>query len=177
VGVSGEQRQVEAEGLARVRETVQTVLRDWNWMSWTELLADDVVLSLSLDTLSINQIGGSDSVSGTLQVTGMDEAKRVLKKFYGDIKRGLAVTTELVSGNDALLLGNLALGGSAENLAVSSVPLAIYMAFSDEGRVEKLTIAAVDLQSMMDAIRDAIEATTRRSPALPARGASVQTGL
>ncbi|HVP34245.1 MAG TPA: hypothetical protein VMT09_11425 [Steroidobacteraceae bacterium] len=43
---TGDAREMEAESLARVRETVQGVPRDWDWMTWNQLLADDVALSL-----------------------------------------------------------------------------------------------------------------------------------
>ena len=154
-------RQMEAEGLARARETVLMVLRDWDWMTWNQLLADDVVLSLSLDALAINQVGGSEGVSGNLQVTGRDEAKRVLKSIYSDLRSGLSITTEIVRGHDVMLVGNLALRSTRENTESKSLPIMLYMAFNDEGRVEKLTIAAVDLHPLADAIRRAVEGAMR----------------
>jgi hypothetical protein len=45
-----------------------------------------------------------------LQVVGRENAKRVLKSIYGNIKRGLYVTTEILSGYDVALLGQMALG-------------------------------------------------------------------
>jgi hypothetical protein len=151
---------MEAEGLARVRETVQRVLRDWDWMSWNQLLADDVALSLRLDTPAVKQAGRLGDLAGNLQVKGREEAKRVLKSIYGDVTSGLSVTTEIVSGHDAALLGNLALSSTRENTEALSLPIVLYMAFNDEGQIEKLTIAALDLHPRADAILAAAKGAT-----------------
>jgi hypothetical protein len=39
---------MESDDLARAKDVVQTILQDWDFMSWNVLLADDVVLSLKL---------------------------------------------------------------------------------------------------------------------------------
>jgi len=154
-------RQMEAEGLARARETVQMVLRDWDWMTWNQRLADDVVLSLRLGTPAINWLGGPRGVTGHLQVTGREEAKRVLKSIYRDLRNGLSVTTEIIRGHDVMLLGTLAPRSIMENPNAPSVPIVLYLAFNDDGRVKKLTITAVDLHPLANAIREAIEGTLR----------------
>ncbi|MGC2461520.1 MAG: hypothetical protein WA446_11205 [Steroidobacteraceae bacterium] len=46
-------------------------------MTWNQRLADDVVLSLRLGTLAINQVGGPGGITGHPQVTGREEAKWV----------------------------------------------------------------------------------------------------
>ena len=35
---------MESDDLARAKDVVQTILQDWDFMSWNVLLADDVVL-------------------------------------------------------------------------------------------------------------------------------------
>jgi hypothetical protein len=100
-------------------------------------------------------------VAGNLQVRGREEAKRVLKSIYDDLRSGLSVTTEIVSGHDAALLGNLALSSTQENTEASSLPIVLYMAFNDEGQIEKMTIASLDLHPLADAILAAAKGATR----------------
>lgn len=151
-------RQLEAEDLARARELTQSILQNWDFITWNELLADDVVLSLRMASVGIDRIGDLDAAGGNLQVSGREDAKRVLKSIYGDIKRGLCVTSEILSGYDVALLGNFALG-----VPVKSWPLVIYMGFNDDGEISTMTIAAVDLQPLTDAIRSAAQAGTLKA--------------
>jgi hypothetical protein len=67
------------------------------------------------------------------------------------------VTTEVVSGYDVALLGNLVVPTTKENEDDSSTPIALYLAFNPEGEIEKLTIAAVDLHPLTEAIRSAAQ--------------------
>jgi hypothetical protein len=49
-------------------------------MSWNQLLADDVALSLRLDAPAVKEaVGLLGDVAGNLQVKGREDAKRVLK--------------------------------------------------------------------------------------------------
>ena len=145
-------RQIEAENLARAKELTQSILENWDFATWNELLADDVVLNLRIASAGIDRIGDLNAAGGNLQVAGREDAKRVLKSIYGDIKRGLCVTTEILSGYDVVLLGNMALGVPAK-----SWPIVIYMKFNDDGAIRVMTIAAADLQPLTDAIRKAAQ--------------------
>jgi hypothetical protein len=40
--------QMEADDLAQAKNLVQMILQDWDFMTWNEVLAYDVVLSLKL---------------------------------------------------------------------------------------------------------------------------------
>jgi hypothetical protein len=139
------------------------ILRDFDWLTWNQLLADDVVLSLRLGAVGIDQVGSFSAVGGNLQVVGREDAKRVLKSIYGDLRDGISVTTEMVSGYDAALMGTLALRSVNENAQVSSLPIALYMAFDDVGKIEKMTIAAVDLHPLAEAIRAAAQDGSRQA--------------
>jgi len=152
-------RQLEAEDLAHAKDMVQLILRDWDWMTWNELLGDDVVLSLRLGAVGINQAGGFDAVGGNLQVKGRADAKLVLQSIYSDLRSGLSVTTEIVSGYDVALLGNWAVRSTKENTEALSLPIVLYMAFDPEGKIEKMTIAAVDLHPLAEAIRTAAQSS------------------
>lgn len=150
-------RQIEAEDLARAKQMVQMILRDWDLMTWNELLADDVVLSIRMGALGAHRVGSFGAVGGNVKVAGREDAKRMLQSIYGDLRSGLSVTTEVVSGYDVALIGNLALRSTKENTQASSLPIVLYMAFDDEGKIDKMTIAAVDLRPLTDAIRTAVQ--------------------
>lgn len=150
-------RQMEAEDLARAREKVQMILRDWDLLSWNTLLADDVVLSISLGKADVDRGGDFGTLGGHVRVTGREDAKNVLKSIYDDLRSGLSVTAEVITGYDVALLGNLALRSTKENTDAASLPIVLYMAFDDEGKIEKMTIAAVDLDPLIEAIRAAVK--------------------
>ena len=88
---------------------------------------------LSLKLGAIDELGG---VSGNLQVSGREEAKRVLKSIYRDLKSRTSVTTQVVSGYDVALLGNLVIPTTKENEDDRSLPIALYMAFNPEGEID-----------------------------------------
>jgi hypothetical protein len=144
---------LETDVLARAKDLTQNILQNWNFMMWNELLADDVVLSLRLESVGIDRIGDLNVAGGNLQVVGREDAKRVLKKIYADIKRDLRVTTEFLSGYEVALLGNMALGVFGK-----SWPIVIYMGFDSDGKIRVMTIAVVDLQPLTGAILSAAKA-------------------
>jgi hypothetical protein len=153
--------QMEADELARAKNMVQMILQDWDFMTWNELLADNIALSIKLGAVGFDRIGDLGGVDGSLEVSGRDEAKRVLKGIYSDLKDQTSVTTEVVSGYDVALLGNLVVPTTKENEDDRSLPIALYLAFNPEGEIEKLTIAAVDLHPLTEEIRSAAQAGTR----------------
>ena len=150
-------RQTEAEGLARARELVQMILRDWDWMTWNELLADDIVLSLKLGSVGNSRLGDFGAVDGELQIVGVEDAKRALMSIYSELKNGFSITTEIVGGYDVALLGNFVVRATKEDSEASSSPIVLYMAFNSEGEIEKMTIAAIDLNPLAKAIRTAAQ--------------------
>src|SRR5271170_7767443 len=147
--------QPEAEDLARARKIIQNILQDWDWIPWDELLAYDVALSVRMASIGIDALR---AVDGNLQVVGREEAKRVLRSIYGNIKSGLSVTAEILSGYDVALLGNLTLPSTKEGVSGKASPIAIYMEFTSEGEIQAMTIAVIDLQPLADEIRNAAQA-------------------
>ena len=121
------------------------------------MLDDYVVLSLKLGAFGFDRVGELGGVGGNLQVFGREDAKRVLKSIYRDLKNRTSVITQVVSGYDAALLGNLVVPTTKENEDDRSLPIALYMAFNPDGKIQKLTIAAVDLKPLTDAISTAAE--------------------
>jgi hypothetical protein len=149
-----------AEDLARARKMIQNILQDWDWIPWDELLANDVVLSVKMESIGIDAL---QAVDGNLQVVGRGDAKRVLRSIYGDIKSGLSVTAEILSGYDVALLGNLNLPSTKEGVSSKSSPIVIYMDFTSEGEIQAITIAVIDLQPLADEIRNAAQKGTLKA--------------
>ena len=149
------ERRLNAASLTHAKRMTETILEGWDLLTWNELLADDVDLSVRLGTVGVNRTGDLRGSHADLQVTGRDEVKRVLQGIYSDLRKGLIVTTEVISGYDAVLLGNLSV--QKPDVHIEPVPVGIYMAFNSKGKIRKMTIADVDLQPLTDAIRNAAE--------------------
>jgi hypothetical protein len=152
--------QPEAEDLARARDMVRNILRDWDWISWDQLLAYDVVLSLRMAPAAIDDL---QAVDGQLQVVGREDATRVLRSVYGNIKSGLSVTTEILSGYDAVLLGTMTPPSSIEGISAKAAPIVIYLEFNSEGEIRVMTIAVIDLRPLTDKIRTAAQTGTLKA--------------
>lgn len=159
------ERQLKAEDLAHAKRMIETTLEGWELLTWNELLADDVILSLKSGPFDISSIGELGGVGGNLEVIGRQEAKDVLKSIYGDLRKDLSVTTEVISGYDAFLLGNLTVHKASEN--VQSLPIAIYLAFNSQAKIQKMTITIVDLRVLTAAIRKAVQSGWRVIPNSP----------
>ena len=149
-------RQIEAEDLAHAKDLVQMVLRDWDWLTWNDLLADDIVLSIELDAVGGNRMCGLNVVGGNLRAVGREDCKRVLKSIYSDLRSGLSVTAEIISGYDVTLAGDLALPSKSENADAPSLPIVLHMEFNYEGKIRRMAIASVDLNPLIGAIRSAV---------------------
>jgi hypothetical protein len=149
------ERRLNAASLTHAKRMIETILEGWDLLTWNELLADDIVLSVRLGTVGMNPSSDLHGLHADLRVTGQQEAKRVLKSTYDEFRKGLFVTTEVISGYDAVLLGNLSV--QKPGLHIESVHVGIYMAFNSKGKIRKMTIADVDLQPLTDAIRNAAE--------------------
>ena len=76
-------RQLNAEYLSRARTMTQHILRDWGLIRWDDLPANDVVLSVRMGSIDIDQVGDLAAIGGNLQVSGRADAKRILKGVYG----------------------------------------------------------------------------------------------
>ncbi len=91
----GVQRQMKTENLVHAKRMIERTLEGWDLLTWKELLADDIVLSLKLGTLDTSRMGGLHGIGSDLEVNGQREAKSVLKRIYGDLRKDLFVTTEV----------------------------------------------------------------------------------
>ena len=86
-----------------------------------------------------------------------EDAKQVLTSIDPELSGGLSVTTELVGEYDVALLGNWVMPPTEEDPEMLSLPIVVYVAFDDEGKIEEMTIAALDLQPLTEAIRAAVK--------------------
>jgi hypothetical protein len=148
------QRQNEADRLAQARTMVKRLVHDWDWMTWNEILADDVVLTLKLTSVGLTSIEEVAAIEGGVEISGRDEARKALKAIYGDLKNGASVTTEIVSGYDFALFGALRVNEAFE---VKSYPIATFIEFSPGGLIQQMTIATIDLHPLLESIRGAAQ--------------------
>jgi len=155
------ERWLSAARLTHAKRVIETILEGRDLLTWNELLADDVVLSVRLGTAGMNRTGGLHDLRADLQVTGQQEAKRVLKSTYDEFRKGLFVTTGVISGYDVVLLGTLSV--QKPDVQIESVRVGIYMAFNSEGKIRKMAIADVDLRPLTDVIRNAAEGVAASS--------------
>ena len=111
---------------------VRSILGDWDWIPWNELLAFDVVLSLRM-----SPVWGDDlqTVDGVVRVEGREDAERLLRRIYPNIKSGLCIITEILSGYDAILLGSITRPSTKEGECEKASPIIIYMDFNSEGEI------------------------------------------
>jgi hypothetical protein len=122
--------------------------------------------------VSLHDIGSDASLAGgfalsDLEVTGREQATRVLKNINPDLKRSLVIATEVLTGREVYLLGTLALPATQENDGDCIVPLLVYMIFDLEGKVRRLVIAAQDLRSQVEEIITRMRAFTATREPLP----------
>lgn len=151
---------MEENDLGYVRDKVQRILRAWDSRTPNQLLADNIVLSISLGAKGTSLVGCLP-FGDKVRVTGREQAKRVLSGIYSNIRKGFSITTEVVSGYDVLLLGNLAIPPTGDDRL--SMPLIIYMGFDDEGKVKKMTIAGANPKPITKAIRGELRKQLRVS--------------
>jgi hypothetical protein len=131
---------------------VQRVLSKWDFKTWNQLLAEDVVLTLRLGAVAADD-GGVSAVGTKIEVTGRDDAKESLREVYGDLKRDVSITGKLVAGNEAIFFGELNVTVQANNH--QSLPIAAYLQFNPKGKIQRLTIGMVDLRPLFQGVREA----------------------
>lgn len=134
-----------AEQSAEARKMVQEVLNTWEWRTWNQLLAENVVLSLKLGA-----IGPEAAVGISDTYTGRDEAKAALREIYGDLEKNVSIWGELADGPEVALLADLNV--AAEGEAPEELPLVVYLKFNQNEKIEKMTLLSVDLRPLKAAL-------------------------
>ena len=152
------QRQLEIKDRAHAQQITKTILEGWDHLTWNELLADDIVLSFRSGKEDISRLGELGGYGDVFQATGKKEVKRVLTRMCGDLRKGLSVMTEFISGYHVILLGKLVVQRLNSN--IKSVPLAIYMDLNLDRKIHKMTIAIVCPLTRAEPSRKASECYT-----------------
>jgi hypothetical protein len=145
-------RQIEADRLAEANAMVTRIVRDWDWITWNELLAEDVVLTLKLQAVGLASID-SFNEDGT-QISGRNDARKAMKSIYGELKNGVSITTEVVNGYDFAVFGALRVSANGD---LKSYPFATFVRFNPEEFIQEMTIATIDVDPLYESIRDALQ--------------------
>src|SRR5579871_6669406 len=96
-----------AEELAQAKQMVQKVLNHWDFETWNQVLAEDVTVNFKLGTVGVDSAGSLAAAGADLEAHGRDDAKKVLKQVYGDLKKNVKITGDVAYGYDVILLGEL----------------------------------------------------------------------
>jgi hypothetical protein len=140
-----------AEQLAQARQMVQSVLSLWDFKTWNQLLADDVTVNFKLGTVGVDSSGLPAAIGANLEVQGREDAKKLLKQVYGDLKKNIKIVGEVAYGYDAILLGEMSV--TSTDGKAQSLPVACHMHFNTSGKIDKLVLAGVDTRPLLEAIR------------------------
>ena len=134
-------------------EMVQDVLDEWDFKTWNQLLAEDVVLTLNLGAVATDADGKFAALGTKIQATGRDAAKEALRDVYGDLKKDVSITGQLLAGYEAILFGELNV--TTRDNGSQALPIAAYLQFNDKGKVQRLTIGMTDLRPLLQGVREA----------------------
>jgi hypothetical protein len=150
-----------ADQLAQAKEMVQRVLNHWDFKTWDQLLAADVTVKFKLGTIGVDALGGPAALGALVEVHGRDEAKRALRQVYGDLKKTVRITGQIAYGYDVILLGELNVTKQQDK--PESLPIACFMKFNSDGKVEDLAVAGIDTRPFFQAVSDAAQAANKAS--------------
>jgi len=141
-----------AERLAQAKQMVQAVLDNWDFETWNQLLADNVTVNLKLGSVGVDSAGLPVAAGADLQARGREDAKKLLKKVYGELKKNVKITGEVAYGYDAMLLGELNVNVKDKP---QTVPVACHLHFNPKGKIDKLVVAGMDTRPLLGLIRNA----------------------
>lgn len=134
-----EERQLEADDLARTKWLIGTGLSSCNLQNWSERLADDVVLSLRLGAVAVEPTCTLQGYIGVFRAVGKKQARYVLKGISSGLSKDLSITTEVISGSHLILLGTLT--QRKAQIGARYMPIVIHMALNSQRKIQEMTIA------------------------------------
>ena len=140
-----------AEQLAQARKMVQEILNHWHFTTWNEVLDDNVAVDFKLGTIGVDPAGLPTALGADLKARGREDAKRLLKDLYGDLKKNVEIIGEVAYGYDVILLGDLSITTGKDR--PQCLPIACHMRFNRNGKIDKLVVAGVDTRPLLEAIR------------------------
>jgi len=143
----------EIKQQAQARKMVREVLNHWNFKTWNQLLADDVVLKIRLGTATKDSAGDPALLGLKIEYKGRDAAKKALREIYGDLHKDFQITTEIAHGAEVVLMGELVVTSKGKEPA--TLPIAVYMAFNKAGKIERLSVFSVDVRALTTALQPA----------------------
>jgi hypothetical protein len=141
---------------AQARQMVQEILNHWDFKTWDQLLANDVVLNIRLGTATKDTSGDPALLGMKAEFRGRDAAKKTLREIYGDLRKDFQITTEIAQGPKVALLGELVV--TAKGKEPTSLPIAVFMAFNEAGKIERMGIFSVDVRALTGALQTATAA-------------------
>jgi hypothetical protein len=139
---------LRSESLKQVRNAVE----QWSSQSWDEVLADDVRLGLRMTQRTSREDGTTIMTSTRTDVIGKEKVKQALTKLHQEYGGRVTITSEFLSGQRAVLIGEVAPAGEGKGQdrppsAEDGVPVVILMNFDQERKIEQLTITSFSLQA------------------------------
>jgi hypothetical protein len=143
----------EIKQLAQARQMVQDVLNHFDFKTWNQLLADDVVLNIRLGTATKDTAGDPALLGMKVEYKGRDAAKQALREIYGDLHKDFKVITQIAHGPEVVLMGELAVTSKGKDPA--TLPIAVYMAFNPAGKIERMGIFSVDVRALVASLQTA----------------------
>jgi hypothetical protein len=144
----------DTEDLVRAKQIVQLLRSDWDESSWNEFLADRIVLSVKPGKSRINQFDWFRIIGSNPYVAGRENVLRVLKGISVDLGSKLSATAKLVCDHDIVLLGDLAMQPEIGEIEAISEPVVLYVGLDEDGKIEKMMLAAIELRPLVKAILD-----------------------
>lgn len=144
-------RQNEADRLAEAKTMVKRVVWEWDWLTWNQLLEEDVVLTLKMQAVGLASIDGFAAAKDGVEVSGRDDARNTI---YEELKTGVSITTEVVSGYDFALFGALRVTANGD---LKSYPIAIFIEFNPEELIQVMTIATIDIDPFLESLKHAVQ--------------------
>jgi hypothetical protein len=142
VSIKDAEQQLESNDLARTKWLVGAGLPSCNPQNWNKRLADDVVLSLGLSPVDMDQIGDLRGYSCVFRAVGKKQSRHVLRGISSGLSQDLSITTEVISGSHLILLGKLA--ARTAQIGTRHMPVVIYLALNSQKKIQEMTIAVFD---------------------------------
>lgn len=149
----------EAKQLAQSRQMVREVLNYWDFATWNQLLADNVVFNARLGTAAKDSAGEPALVGMNVEYKGRDDVKKALRDIYGDLRKDFRITTEIAHGPQVVLLGDLVVTQKGKDPA--TLPIAVSMTFNQAGKIERLGVFSIDVRAVSAALQTATSPTEK----------------
>jgi hypothetical protein len=137
---------------AKSAAMVRRVLATWDYKTWSPLLADDVVLTMHLGAADTD--GDVAEIDKKVRFCGRAAAETALNDVYGYLMEDVSILGELFVGHEAILFGELNV--TIDVNKPESHPIAAYLHFNDNGKVQRMRIETIDVRSLLTETWEAV---------------------